>query len=173
MDTIGKYQLVRIIGEGGMGRVYEAIDPIIGRRVAVKALSDSLRADPGARRRFVREARAAASLDHPNIVRVFDVDMTHDPPYLVMEFVDGVSLQAAVARSGTFSAGEAAAVGVQVADGLAQAAAVGLVHRDIKPANVLVDRRGAVKILDLLRQEQQNQQVKPNSVPTGSTPQDY
>ncbi len=80
---------------------------------------------------------------------VFDADMAHDPPYLVMEHVDGVSLQEAVARGGALAAGEAAAVGVQVADGLARAAAVGLVHRDIKPANLLVDRRGAVKILDL------------------------
>jgi serine/threonine-protein kinase len=80
---------------------------------------------------------------------MFDVDMDHDPPYLVMEYVDGVSLQAAVARAGTFAVGEAAAVGVQVGDGLARAGAVGLVHRDIKPANILLDRRGSVKILDL------------------------
>ena len=146
---LGGYRLLDRLGRGGMGHVFLAEHAVLGRRVAVKALSDALRADPGARRRFVREARAAAALDHPNIVRVFDVDMTNDPPFLVMEYVDGLSLQAAVARAGSFSAGEAAAVGVQVADGLAQAAAVGLVHRDIKPANLLVDRRGAVKILDL------------------------
>src|SRR5438552_2350584 len=73
----------------------------------------------------------------------------HDPPFLVMEYVDGVSLQAAVARHGTFSAGETAAVGAQVAAGLGAAAAVGLVHRDIKPANILIDRKGQVKVLDL------------------------
>jgi eukaryotic-like serine/threonine-protein kinase len=146
---LGAYKVLDRLGRGGTGHVFLAEHSVLGRRVAVKALSDSLRADPGARRRFVREARAAAALDHPNIVRVFDVNMTHEPPYLVMEFVDGVSLQAAVARAGTFSAGEAAAAGVQVADGLAQASAVGLVHRDIKPANLLIDRRGAVKILDL------------------------
>jgi serine/threonine-protein kinase len=146
---MGGYKLLDRLGKGAMGSVYLAEHAVLGRRVAVKALSEALRADPGARKRFVREARAAASLDHPNIVRVFDVNMNNDPPYLVMEYVDGVSLQAAVARFGTFSAGEAAAVGVQVADGLVQAAAVGLVHRDIKPANLLVDRRGAAKILDL------------------------
>jgi serine/threonine-protein kinase len=80
---------------------------------------------------------------------VFDVDASHDPPFLVMEYVDGVSLQAAVARFGTFAPGEAAAVRTQVALGLCEAAAVGLVHRDIKPANVLADRKGGVKILDL------------------------
>lgn len=146
---MGSYRVIDRVGRGGMGNVFLAEHAVLGRRVAVKSLSDSLRADPGARKRFVREARAAAALDHPNIVRVFDVNMLHEPPYLVMEYVDGVSLQAAVAQAGTFSAGEAAAVGVQVADGLVQSAAVGLVHRDIKPANVLIDRRGAVKILDL------------------------
>jgi serine/threonine protein kinase len=146
---LGAYKVLDRLGRGGTGNVFLAEHAVLGRRVAVKALSDALRADPGARKRFVREARAAAALDHPNIVRVFDVNMTHEPPYLVMEFVDGVSLQAAVSHTGTFSVGEAAAAGVQVADGLAQAAAVGLVHRDIKPANLLIDRRGAVKILDL------------------------
>jgi|GEM_PF-2075705 len=146
---LGSYRVIDRLGRGGMGNVFLAEHAVLGRRVAVKSLSDSLRADPGARKRFVREARAAAALDHPNIVRVFDVNMLHEPPYLVMEYVDGLSLQAAVAQAGTFSAAEAAAVGVQVADGLVQAAAVGLVHRDIKPANVLIDRRGAVKILDL------------------------
>jgi serine/threonine-protein kinase len=146
---LGGYRLLDRLGRGAMGSVFLAEHAVLGRRVALKALSESLRADPGARKRFVREARAAAALDHPNIVRVFDVNMNSDPPFLVMEYVDGLSLQAAVARCGTFSAGEAAAVGVQVADGRVQAAAAGLVHRDIKPANLLVDRRGAAKVLDL------------------------
>ena len=146
---LGNYRVLDRLGRGGMSHVFLAEHALLGKRVAVKVLSDSLRADPGARRRFVREARAAATLNHPNIITVFDVDMAHDPPFLVMEHVDGVSLQEAVARSGTFAAGEAAAVAVQVADGLARAASVGLVHRDIKPANLLIDRRGAVKILDL------------------------
>ena len=146
---LGQYRVLDRLGRGGMGSVFLAEHAVLGKRVAVKVLSDSLRADPGARKRFVREARAAAALDHPNIVAVFDADMAHDPPYLVMEYVDGISLQEAVARGGAFASGEAAAVAVQVAEGLARAAAVGLVHRDIKPANLLVDRRGAVKILDL------------------------
>ncbi|MBY0460763.1 MAG: serine/threonine protein kinase, partial [Gemmataceae bacterium] len=146
---LGGYKLLARLGRGGMGAVFLAEHGGSGRRVAIKALSDALRADPGARRRFSLEARAAAALDHPNIVRLCDVDMAHDPPFLVMEFVDGVSLQEAVARAGTFAAGEAAGVGAQVADGLTRAASVGLVHRDIKPANLLIDRGGAVKILDL------------------------
>ncbi|HEY1187226.1 MAG TPA: serine/threonine-protein kinase, partial [Gemmata sp.] len=146
---LGSYRVLDRLGRGGMGSVFLAEHAVLGKRVAVKVLSDALRSDPDARKRFTREARAAAALAHPNIVTVLGADMAHDPPFLVMEHVDGLSLQEAVARAGAFGPGEVAAVAVQVADGLARAAAVGLVHRDIKPANLLIDRRGAVKILDL------------------------
>jgi eukaryotic-like serine/threonine-protein kinase len=147
--SVGGYRLLDQIGRGGMSQVYLAEHALLGKRVAVKILTTSVRFDPEARRRFVREARAAAAVSHPNIVHVYDIDIEHEPSYLVMEYVDGVNLQAAVSRQGTFSAGEAAAVGAEVARGLAAAADAGLVHRDIKPANLLVDRRGGVKILDL------------------------
>ncbi len=146
---LGAYKILDRLGKGGMGQVYLAEHTVLGKRVAVKVLSAALRSDPSARRRFVREARAAAAIEHPNVVHVFDVDMDHDPPFLVMEHVDGISLQAAVARHGTFKAGETALVGAEVARGLQAAAAAGLVHRDVKPANLLIDRRGGVKILDL------------------------
>jgi serine/threonine-protein kinase len=146
---LGGYRVLDRLGKGGMSHVFLAEHAVLGKRVAVKVLSVGLRADPSARQRFVREARAAATVDHANIVHVFDVDMDNDPPFLVMEYVDGVSLQAAVARHGALTAAETATVGVEVALGLAAAAAAGLVHRDIKPANLLVDRRGRVKILDL------------------------
>lgn len=147
--VVGGYRVLERLGQGGMSQVFLAEHGLLGKRVAVKVLTTSVRFDPDARRRFVREARAAAAVDHPNIVHVFDIDIEHEPSYLVMEYVDGVNLQTAVARQGTFSAGETAAVGAEVARGLAAAAAAGLVHRDIKPANLLVDRRGGVKILDL------------------------
>ncbi|MDY3559466.1 serine/threonine protein kinase [Gemmata sp. JC673] len=146
---LGNYRVLDRLGRGGMGNVFLAEHAVLGKRVAVKVLSDALRSDPGARKRFVREARAAAALAHPNVVTVLDADMAHDPPFLVMEHVDGLSLQEAVARGGTFAGGEAAVVALQVASGLARAAAVGLVHRDIKPANLLLGRTGVVKILDL------------------------
>lgn len=146
---INGYRVLDRLGQGGMSHVYLAEHTILRNRVALKVLTSSIRFDPDARRRFVREARAAAAVDHPNIVHVYDIDVEHEPSYLVMEYVDGVNLQTAVARQGTFSAGEAAAVGTEVARGLAAAATAGLVHRDIKPANLLVDRRGGVKILDL------------------------
>ena len=147
--AIGGYRILDLLGRGGMGQVFLAEHPLLKKRVALKVLTDGNRTDAAARERFVREARAAAALDHPNIVRVFSVNDAHDPPYLVMEYVDGISLQAAVVRHGTFTPSEAAAVGVEVALGLQCIAAVGLVHRDIKPANILIDRHGGVKILDL------------------------
>ncbi|HEV3386657.1 MAG TPA: serine/threonine-protein kinase [Gemmata sp.] len=146
---LGGYRVLDRLGKGGMSHVFLAEHAVLGKRVAVKVLSASLRADKIARRRFVREARAAAAIEHANIVHVFDVDMDHDPPYLVMEFVDGISLQAAVAGHGCFTGNETANVGAEIARGLAVAAEAGLVHRDIKPANLLLDRRGGVKILDL------------------------
>jgi eukaryotic-like serine/threonine-protein kinase len=146
---IGGYLILELLGRGGMGHVFLAEHELLGKRVALKVLASGDRSDESACERFVREAQAAAALDHPNIVRVLNVNVAHDPPYLVMEYVDGISLQAAVARHGTFTSGEAAAVGVQVAMGLQKAAEVRLVHRDIKPANVLIDRLGGVKILDL------------------------
>src|SRR5882672_6513490 len=98
MDTIGKYQLVRIIGEGGMGRVYEAIDPIIGRRVAVKTISLSVATDAETRSRFFREAQAAGQLSHPNLITIHDIGDADGTPYIVMEFLEGVDLNRKIQR---------------------------------------------------------------------------
>jgi serine/threonine-protein kinase len=143
------YALADCIGTGGMGRVYLGKHRHRDHSVAIKVLSLALANDPTARARLTREARAASSLNHPNIVRVTDLDIEHDPPYLVMEYIEGESLQALVARTGTFCTGSASLCGRQVALGLQHAGEKGLVHRDIKPANLLLDRSGAVKILDL------------------------
>ena len=147
--VLHNYKLLARLGAGGMGQVFLGEHVGLGRRVAVKVLAQDLADNPTARARLVREARAAAALDHPNIVRVFDIDADATPPYLVMEYVDGVSLQAAVAAAGTFRAEAAVLVARQVAAGLQHAAENGLVHRDVKPANLLLDRRGGVRILDL------------------------
>ena len=146
---VGPYRLLDRLGRGGMGQVFLAEHAVTGRVVAVKILGAKFAADPTARARFALEARAAAALAHPNIVRVFDVDAEAASPFLVMEHIDGVSLQAAVARRGTFPAEWAARVGHQVALGLQCAADADLVHRDVKPANVLLDRGGQCKLLDL------------------------
>lgn len=147
--VVDDYALSECLGAGGMGRVYLGKHRHREQFVAIKVLSMALANDPTARARLEREARAASSLNHPNIVRVTDLDIEHDPPYLVMEYVEGQSLQALVARTGTFCSGSAALCGRQIALGLQHAWENGLVHRDIKPANLLLDRHGAVKILDL------------------------
>jgi serine/threonine-protein kinase len=147
--TVGSYKLLDKLGSGGMGRVFLAEHGVLGKRVAIKVLEGKLAADPVARQRFTLEARAAAALDHPNIVHVIDLEADADPPYIVMDYVEGVTFQAAVQKCGPMNPGTAAYCARQVAAGLQLAYEVGLVHRDIKPANLLVDKRGVAKILDL------------------------
>ncbi|MBX9580936.1 MAG: serine/threonine protein kinase, partial [Gemmataceae bacterium] len=146
---LGRYLILDQIGSGGMGQVFLAEHAAMRRLVAVKVLSVAATDDPVARERFVREARAAGTLDHPNVVRVFDLCQDGRLLYLVMEYVDGVSLQAMASRGGPLPVGAAVHYARQVLFGLQHAHEQGFVHRDIKPANLLVDRSGVVKILDL------------------------
>jgi serine/threonine protein kinase len=145
---VGNYRILDRLGAGGMGQVFLAEHMALGKRVALKVLSRQC-TSPLAMERFLREARAAAKLDHPNIIRVYDINPNHDPPFIVMEYADGITLQAAVVRNGPFAPGNAASIGQQMALGLDEAYRHGLVHRDVKPANVLVDRRGVARLLDL------------------------
>ena len=146
---LGPYRLQERIGRGGMGQVFRAEDSRDRRPVAIKVLNTDLADDPLAKARLAREARVTAGLDHPHIVKMLGLAAEHSPPYLVMEYVDGLSLQALVALTGTLRVEATALCGRQIASGLAHAAAAGFVHRDIKPANLLLDRFGHVKILDL------------------------
>jgi serine/threonine protein kinase len=149
----GKYKVLELLGAGGMGRVYLCEHSRMGRRVAIKVLPTERAADETTRRRFMREARAAAALDHPNIVRAHDIDTDGSGDkamhFLVMEYVDGSSLQEIVSKFGPLSVERACHYVWQAAKGLEHAHAAGLVHRDIKPANLLLDRSGLVKVLDL------------------------
>lgn len=146
---LGKYKLLGHLGTGGMSAVYLAEHVNMQRRVAIKVLPQHRVNDSSYLARFYREARAAASLDHPNIVHAYDVDNQGDTHYLVMEFVQGLDLQQMVKRQGVLSYDAAADYIRQSADGLAHAHRVGLIHRDVKPANLLVDAHGTVKVLDL------------------------
>ncbi len=146
---LGSYLILDQLGTGGMGQVYLAEHVNMRRLVALKVLPVLSADDAVARERFFREARAAASLDHPNIIRVFDLCQEGRLFYLVMEYVEGVNLQTVVARYGPLDVGAACHYARQVAFGLQHAHELGFVHRDIKPANLLVDRVGVVKILDL------------------------
>ena len=144
-DMLGRFahfDVVRVLGRGGMGVVFEAIDSCLQRRVAVKVLDPRLARDETARKRFCREARAAAAVTHENVVVIHFVDETEDGlPHLVMQYVPGETLQERLDREGALPLAEAVRIGQQVADGLAAAHAQGLIHRDIKPANVLLPAR--------------------------------
>lgn len=147
--VLGKYKLLELLGRGGMGNVYLAQHVAMNRRVALKLLSRSLDRDPVARERFFDEARAAASLDHPNIVRAYNIDSANDRHFMVMEYVDGRDLQRVVEEDGPLSYEAAADAIRQAADGLAHAHGRNMIHCDIKPANLLRNSQGVVKILDL------------------------
>ena len=143
---LGPYRIERVIGEGGMGVVYRALDTKLNRPVAVKFLFDDL-ADAAARRRFQREAQMASSLNHPHILTVYDAGDFQGRQYLVTEFIDGGSLKE-WARAQKRSWREIVALLAGVADGLASAHAAGILHRDIKPENILVGRNGYAKLAD-------------------------
>jgi serine/threonine-protein kinase len=144
----GRYALGALLGAGGMGQVYRARDRVLQRTVAVKVLSAAATEDRELVARFGREARAAAALNHPNIVAVFDSGADGDLQYLVMEYVQGQSLAGLLRQEGVLDPGRAAEVGRQVCQALTAAHAAGLVHRDITPGNVLVDPVGVVKLAD-------------------------
>ncbi len=144
-----KYRLLGLIGSGGMGKVYLCEHVMLRRRVALKVLPTQLLEEPSSLERFLREARAAASLDHPNIIRAHDIDQSGQMYFLVMEFVEGINLQDMVRRGGPLEVNQAAHYIAQAACGLQHAYLAGWVHRDIKPSNLLVDRTGVVKILDM------------------------
>ena len=145
---LGKYQILGVLGKGGMGVVYEAEDPIIGRRVAVKLLPPAMAADPTALRRFLSEAKAAGKLNHPNAVRVFDVDQDGGHYYLVMELVPGGSVGERLRGHGPYAWREATRIIADICRALTAAHGAGLIHRDIKPVNILRTGDGAVKLAD-------------------------
>ncbi len=145
---LGPYRVERSIGGGGMGVVYEAVDTRLDRRVALKLLPLAVSSVPDAKERFVREARAASALDHPNICTIFDIGETEGGRmFIVMAFYDGETLDQRMQR-GALEIGEAQDIAIQVARGLERAHAAGIVHRDIKPANIILTSHGEVKILD-------------------------
>ncbi|HEY1378630.1 MAG TPA: serine/threonine-protein kinase [Gemmataceae bacterium] len=144
-----KYKVLDYLGDGGMGQVFLAEHLLMKRQVALKVPPAKKLADPGMLARFIREARALAALDHPNIVRAFDLEQFGRLYMLAMEYVDGPSLRDLVAEHGPRQPGQAAHYIAQAAQGLQHAHEAGWVHRDIKPANLLVDPTGVVKVLDL------------------------
>lgn len=145
---LGPYSVQRKLGAGGMGEVYVAADPRLGREVAVKVLSASLVREPESLKRFQQEALAVAALNHPNIVHIYDVGTAEDgSPYLVMELLEGESLRARMGNK-PMPVRKVAEIGAQIARALGAAHGKGIIHRDLKPENVYLTKQGPVKILD-------------------------
>ncbi len=145
-EKISHYEILTLLGVGGMGKVYLANDTKLNRRVALKFLSDDA-VSSQSQKRFLREAQAAAALEHPNICAIYEVAETADRTFIVMQYVEGETLSEKLKREKS-SLSEAVETAVQIADALCEAHAHGIIHRDIKPANVIVNSRRQVKVLD-------------------------
>lgn len=148
LGRLGRYEIREMIGHGGCGIVFRAFDEQLERIVAIKVMAPELATTSPARKRFLREARATAMIRHENVVNIYDI-YGEPLPFLVMEFIDGETLQAIIDRTGPLDVSEVLRIGQQIASGLAAAHDKGLIHRDIKPANILIDRTtGLLKLTD-------------------------
>lgn len=146
LGRLGRYEIERVIGSGGMGLVLKAFDSELNRPVAIKVLAQHLAHSGAARQRFARESRAAAAVVHEHVVAIHNVEAGDENPFLVMQYVPGESLQARVDREGPLDAKEIMRIGIQAASGLAAAHEQGVIHRDVKPANILLEQ-GVERIL--------------------------
>ena len=146
-ETLGPYEIIRPIGAGGMGEVFVARDPKLGRKVAIKLLPSRLAGDRDTLSRFTQEARSASALNHPNIVTIHEVGASEGEPFIVMEYIDGRDLRTLISE-GPLPVRQVLDIATQIADGLAAAHERGIVHRDLKPENIMLTRDGYVKILD-------------------------
>lgn len=146
-SKLGEYEVRTLIGSGGMGEVYRARDARLGRDVAIKVLPVYLSSDRGRLRRFEQEAQATATLNHPNILSVFQFGSYEGAPYLVTELLEGETLRELI-RRGPVAQRKAIDLVIQIAQGLAAAHGKGIVHRDLKPGNIFVTKDGRIKILD-------------------------
>src|SRR5215467_14464180 len=146
-SRLGQYEIVAALGAGGMGEVYRAHDTKLGRDVALKILPESFTHDPDRVARFRREAQVLASLNHPHIAQIHGLDEANGTQFLVLELVDGESLDKRIAR-GPIPIDEALGIAKQIAEALEAAHEKGVIHRDLKPANIAVTNDGNVKVLD-------------------------
>src|SRR5262249_5188068 len=138
LGRLGHYEILEAIGKGGFGSVFRARDEKLQRIVAIKVLAPELAASGTARKRFEPEAQAAAAIKNEHVVAIHAVEDEHQPPYLVMELIDGVSLEERLDKKGPLQLKEILRIGMQIAEGLAAAHKQGLIHRDVKPANILL-----------------------------------
>ena len=146
-QLVSRYRLLEKLGEGGMGAVYLAEDMQLGRQVALKFIGEALLKERNSRNRLVREAKAAAAIDHPNVASVYEIDEVEGQPFIAMAYVKGQSLEDRIAE-GPLEIRDALNITCQLADGLQAAHGQGIVHRDLKPANVILEEGGRVRIID-------------------------
>ncbi len=148
ISSIGKYRIIELVGEGAMGVVYRAIDPVLERTVAIKVMNDSIARQADLRKRFLHEAQAAGSLQHPNVVCIYDLGEADGHLFIAMEFVQGVDLEHLIEKGQPLSLQAKLDIIIDVLTGLSFAHKRGIVHRDIKPANIRVAEDGRAKIMD-------------------------
>lgn len=146
-EMIAHYRILKKLGEGGMGEVFQAQDTRLGRSVALKILPAEMAADPKRLRRFAHEAKAASTLSHPNVAHIYEIGESDGVNFIAMECVEGQTLEAKIGER-PLPQQEVIGIGIQIADTLEEAHAKGIVHRDLKPSNIMVTKRGQVKVLD-------------------------
>src|ERR1700720_3237180 len=150
-SAVGKYRVVSLLGRGGMGEVYDAVDTVLGRHVALKILPANAVSDPKRLSRFVQEARAASALNHPHLVSIYEIGHDsaggRDIHFIAMEKIEGATLRELLATRSPLLR-KATEVFLQVTDAVAAAHGAGVVHRDLKPENIMVSREGYAKVLD-------------------------
>ncbi len=166
-SLLGHYKIIRRLGQGGMGEVYEAEDQKLGRHVAIKVLPEAMRHDTSALERFWREARAASALNHPGICTIHELNESGESPFIVMELLEGSSLEK-IYHGKAMPFGALLELGIQLSDALDAAHRKGILHRDIKPANIFLTKSGQAKILDfgLAKLEESAGEVVPDLAAT-------
>src|SRR5262245_61617522 len=164
---LGHYRIEEKLGEGGMGVVYRAFDTHLDRPVAIKVLRPETMAAPERKRHFVQEAKAASAINHPNILTIYDISHKESLDFIVMEFIEGKTLDRLIGRNG-IPLNNALKYAVQIADALCATHFSGIIHRDLKPSNIMVTERGLVKVLDFGLAKLTEQRLSDSTATTSS-----